>query len=215
MGLDIFLRKGKRNVVDSNDINEIYDAFSNVKAEEYIGALKKWQEKKFRKPERAIDELYRTIKKYDGFPIGVEEWDKDNNKYVCKLKTIEDANNYANKIVSAKPSEICTETDLYYRKVNFLYAFFPPTEEEMAIIEKADAERLVEACNKVIKAYNNGNADWESVAEEELPTQSGFFFGSTDYDDWYISDVKQVRREFAKLIKEWSDGEVVVIYYSW
>lgn len=28
------------------------------------------------------------------------------------------------------------------------------------------------------------------LAEELLPTTSGFFFGSTDYDQWYYSDVK-------------------------
>lgn len=28
------------------------------------------------------------------------------------------------------------------------------------------------------------------IAESELPTADGFFFGSTCYDDWYFSDVK-------------------------
>ena len=28
-------------------------------------------------------------------------------------------------------------------------------------------------------------------AEELLPTQSGFFFGPTEYDDWYFSDIKE------------------------
>jgi hypothetical protein len=30
-----------------------------------------------------------------------------------------------------------------------------------------------------------------TVAKRLLPTQSGFFFGGTDYDAWYFEDVKQ------------------------
>lgn len=32
-----------------------------------------------------------------------------------------------------------------------------------------------------------------SVAQELLPTQSGFFFGSTDYNEWYIEDLKHTK----------------------
>ena len=37
-------------------------------------------------------------------------------------------------------------------------------------------------CDKVL--------DDNSLAEELLPTRSGFFFGSTDYDEWYFEDIK-------------------------
>ena len=30
-----------------------------------------------------------------------------------------------------------------------------------------------------------------TTAMELLPSQPGFFFGSTDYDDWYINDLKE------------------------
>ena len=30
----------------------------------------------------------------------------------------------------------------------------------------------------------------KDLADEELPTAEGFFFGSTCYDDWYFSDIK-------------------------
>ena len=40
-------------------------------------------------------------------------------------------------------------------------------------------------CNQVLKDH--------SKAEELLPTMSGFFFGSTDYDDYYYKDVEEVR----------------------
>lgn len=29
-----------------------------------------------------------------------------------------------------------------------------------------------------------------SLARELLPTQAGFFFGSTEYDEWYFNDIR-------------------------
>lgn len=78
----------------------------------------------------------------------------------------------------------------YFRKVNFLVTFFE--HKGMDVINQipirldlSDAEELLECCNKVL-------AD-PSKAEDILPTCSGFFFGNTDYDEYYFSDVKNVK----------------------
>ena len=79
----------------------------------------------------------------------------------------------------------------YFRKVNFLIPFF---ESQLGYkienlckvkIDKEDAEELLRRCSAVL--------DDHSKAEELLPTQEGFFFGSTDYDDYYFMDVERVR----------------------
>ena len=49
-----------------------------------------------------------------------------------------------------------------------------------------------------------------SVAEELLPTSSGFFFGGTDYDEWYMKDIEYTIERLTELIKE-EGGE---FYYS-
>lgn len=41
---------------------------------------------------------------------------------------------------------------------------------------------LVETCKKVLKDHTK--------AEELLPTQDGFFFGNTEYDDWYLDELE-------------------------
>lgn len=44
------------------------------------------------------------------------------------------------------------------------------------------------------------------IAKELLPTTSGFFFGSTDYDEWYIDDLKNTVKiidHCLKLSKDW------------
>ena len=65
----------------------------------------------------------------------------------------------------------------------------------------------VKAASKLVKGKVQNGTRWEngksepimedgeyiedpSVAQELLPTGSGFFFGSTDYDQWYLQDIE-------------------------
>jgi hypothetical protein len=51
-----------------------------------------------------------------------------------------------------------------------------------------------------------------TVAQRLLPTQSGFFFGSTDYDQWYFGDLKET---LTVLEKELASGNVRDHYEYW
>ncbi len=78
----------------------------------------------------------------------------------------------------------------YFRKVNFLVAFFEKKGYDVnnqvpLEFEKGTAKELLDLCNQVLEDHNK--------AEELLPTMDGFFFGSTDYDAWYFEDVELVR----------------------
>lgn len=78
----------------------------------------------------------------------------------------------------------------YFRKVNFLVKFFEERgfdveNQTPLVINKDDAKELLSACEEVLKD--------NSKASEILPTMSGFFFGSTDYNDYYYKDVEEVR----------------------
>jgi hypothetical protein len=55
-----------------------------------------------------------------------------------------------------------------------------------------------------------------SVAKELLPSTSGFFFGSTDYDEYYVEDIKNTINIITKVL-ETTDFEAQMIYYcsSW
>ena len=78
----------------------------------------------------------------------------------------------------------------YFRKVNFLVKFFEdkgfdvPNQTPLAITRE-DAEELLSKCEEVLNDHSKG--------PELLPTMSGFFFGSTDYDNYYYDDVEVVR----------------------
>lgn len=49
-----------------------------------------------------------------------------------------------------------------------------------------------------------------------LPTTSGFFFGSTEYDEWYFKDVEYVRDKFSGLLEtmDW-DNESLYMHCWW
>ena len=55
-----------------------------------------------------------------------------------------------------------------------------------------------------------------SVADELLPTASGFFFGSTDYDEYYVMDIEATIDIITKVL-ETTDFDKEMVYYvsSW
>ena len=55
-----------------------------------------------------------------------------------------------------------------------------------------------------------------TVAKELLPSTSGFFFGGTDYDEWYVEDIKNTINIITNVL-ETTDFETQMIYYrsSW
>lgn len=78
------------------------------------------------------------------------------------------------------------QNDAYFRKVNFLFAYFQDKgkliDEYYAFVDREDVEDIISRCEQVLENHE--------LAEELLPTQSGFFFGSTEYDEYYFEDVK-------------------------
>lgn len=100
---------------------------------------------------------------------------------------------------------------LYFRKVNFLLPFFNYEDNCSVIsITKEQVEELVKRCNYVLDIYNDlTNNDKEldcfelyNKVRDILPTQAGFFFGTTDYNEWYIKAIEYVKDEFEKLLND-------------
>lgn len=103
-------------------------------------------------------------------------------------------------------------------------------------VSKEQIEELNKICKEVIKKsiiekgkVSNGehleNGKWvkdyiegdiisnPEVAEKLLPTIDGFFFGSTDYDEYYIENVKYTIEETEKILKE-IDLDKNYVFYS-
>lgn len=76
----------------------------------------------------------------------------------------------------------------YWRKANAIHDWFVRNVQEGEDdcgnyrVDREQLCELKEACEKVLEGV--------SEPQDELPTANGFFFGSTDYDQWYYDNLK-------------------------
>ena len=101
--------------------------------------------------------------------------------------------------------------DAYFRKVNFLFKYYEDRgkmyDQCYAFTDVDDIDDIIDKCEQVLADH--------SLAHSLLPTQSGFFFGSTDYDDWYFSDVKDCLKQMKKYRKLLKEGVTGYVIFSW
>ncbi len=101
----------------------------------------------------------------------------------------------------------------YFRKVNFLIPFVQSTMDhpmdncEHVSLSIENLQDLINKCKAVLADH--------SKAEELLPTQCGFFFGSTAYDEWYFHDVQQVYDDISEMVGEMTEGDIAVFEAWW
>ena len=75
----------------------------------------------------------------------------------------------------------------YWRKVNSVHNWFVEIcgggvdECQQMYVNRQHLEELKSLCEQVLADH--------SLAEELLPTSAGFFFGSTDFDEYYFKDL--------------------------
>ena len=109
----------------------------------------------------------------------------------------EDERKKFNDLLKAIDGEKFVDTDLpsividlkvgYWRKANQIHQWFVDNvqsgEDNCAeyYVDRDKLKELRDLCKLALKD--------KGKAEELLPTQSGFFFGSTEIDEWYFQDV--------------------------
>jgi len=77
----------------------------------------------------------------------------------------------------------------YWRKSNQIHNWFVANVQEGkdecqdSYVSREQLKELREVCQKVL--------DNNELAEQLLPTASGFFFGGTEYDQWYFNDIEE------------------------
>ena len=93
----------------------------------------------------------------------------------------------------------------YWRKSNQIHQYFVDNcqgGEDDCRISYVDRDKLVELldlCKQVLVDH--------SKAEDLLPSQSGFFFGNTEYNEWYYSDLTdtvEILDNALKMGDDWS-----------
>lgn len=96
---------------------------------------------------------------------------------------------------------------MYWRKSNAIHRWFTQDAKEDNTTEFSknieDIKRLQGMC---ANSFNK--------KEIVLETSSGFFWGSTSYDDWYWEDIKETAESLENVINDHEEGDEYV-YYAW
>jgi hypothetical protein len=120
----------------------------------------------------------------------VKNWDfqKPEEKHEITIKkggkVVED--------ISPDKIKFIVEEVGYWRKANAIHKWFVDNIQDgvdncqRSYVSRDELQQLLSLIEKIIE--NN------SLAAELLPTQSGFFFGGTEYDEWYFKDLEDTKK---------------------
>ena len=220
MGLDIYFRKTtvpfEGNETSNDDLRNFtdkVDALAQEKLKEKLNKLLEPLRDAWKKLQ--TNEYWRNTynERYFAFveklrPLIAKNYDFKIYQYtkgVLDLPELEEK-------IKDEVNMAYEEYDAYFRKVNFIFYYFDQTigtmqDQWFAFVRPEDVDDLIDRCERVLKDHK--------LAHELLPTQSGFFFGSTDYDDWYFSDVKSCLKQMKKYRKLLKDGVTGYVIFSW
>lgn len=94
----------------------------------------------------------------------------------------------------------------YWRKANAIHNWFVNNVQD-GVDECKEYYVSTEDINKLLRVVNEVLAD-TTKANDLLPTKSGFFFGNTNYDEWYFRDLEYTKTMLENAVnsnmKEWS-----------
>ncbi len=100
----------------------------------------------------------------------------------------------------------------YWRKANAIHGWFVDNcadgvdECQPIRVSREDLEVLLENCQAVLSSPKS--------AEKVLPPQSGFFFGSTEVDKYYLEDLRYTVKLIKKLLAD-TKLDSVIYQASW
>ena len=202
MGLDMYLEKAKRiGNVTPEQLSNINGYFSYLeRPKDCISCTpEEWNGLNIDEVNMSLIEAYKSeyIERF-------QDWDVEKK---CGWKTI------------------FTEVG-YWRKANHIHRWFVENIQDgndncdSYEVTKEQLEELLDVCKEVlinsnlIGQENNKYIEDSSIARRLLPTTSGFFFGSTGYDNWYLEDVKNTIKIIEEIIRTTDFEKEIVIYSS-
>lgn len=101
--------------------------------------------------------------------------------------------------------------------VDYKYVYVDDTDKEPFLIEASDGKLKDKAALEA--KFNEGYFMVEPSAKEQLdavlPPERGFFFGSYDYDNYYVWAVFETIETLEKVLAEWDDDYRYVYSASW
>ena len=219
MGLDMYLKKAKRigNVTPKQLINiDGYFSYLDRPKEYSDSTMERWCGISINEVDMSLVEDYRS-------------------EYIHRYASYDNEKEYGWKSI--------IETIADWRKANHIHKWFVDNVQdgvddcETYEVTKEQLINLLDVCKKVLKGSKLvqekviigqllKNGEWvnnymdglvvkdTSVAEKLLPTTSGFFFGSTQYCQWYIEDIKDTINIIEEVLRTTDFEHEIVMYVS-
>lgn len=232
MGLDVYFRRVKRqfegdptNPKDFNKFCEQVDIDAQNELRNQFDTLLKplreaWENAKTNDYWKGIyNERYFTfVEKIR--PLIAKNYDWKIYPYTAKILDLPELEEELKKEVKGHYEQY----NAYFRKVNFLFKYFEDrgkmVDQHYAFVEPEDVEDIIYKCEQILAAKKGEGLLDEGETVEEfaaslLPTQCGFFFGSTDYDEYYFSDVKNCLRQMKQYLKLFKGEGTAYVTFSW
>lgn len=103
--------------------------------------------------------------------------------------------------------------EAYWRKANAIHSWFVKNVQGgiddlgWYTVSKEQLISLLETVNQVIED--------KSLAEQLLPPQFGFFFGSTDIDERYFDNLEYTKNQLEKLLETYDEQNEYFYTSSW
>ena len=118
---------------------------------------------------------------------------------------------YSKYNTNREKTQIVQTQEIYWRKANHIHKWFVDTVQDgiddcrRCEVMEDNLKQLLTNCEYVLQHRDR--------ASEVLPTQEGFFFGNTEYDDWYFEETKRTAQEIKKVLE--SDYDWYEYSSSW
>ena len=113
-----------------------------------------------------------------------------------------------------KPEEESIDVG-YWRKANQIHNWFVENVQNGVddcgeyIVSPSQLRTLLEICKQIHKTKDL------KLAEKLLPTTDGFFFGSTDYDDYYFDDIEDTIDSLTDVLEKTDFNNEEIYYSAW
>lgn len=218
MGLDMYLQKTPRiEGCTLRDI-EIAESYFDWKKRGKNYTMEKWcgipykdvNKKAIRQLESYFTKQYGVRDKehkygFDAIFEDVGYWRKANAIHAWFVDNVQDGED------DCEPHEVSKEQLMKL----YLICKTIITESELTPHEIVTGKRFSDETGEWENIYVDGYIITNpELAAKLLPTQSGFFFGSTDYDEYYMEDVKYTFELLPKIISETDFDKQVISYRS-
>ena len=133
-------------------------------------------------------DMFFSAKRY------LSEWDDEDKEVITKMNSLSEG------ITSEWETKEVVYQVGYWRKANAIHHWFVQNVQNNV----DDCQEHCVSYENIIKLYVTVCEVLEdhSKAEDLLPTESGFFFGSIDFDDWYFQDLEYTKKILKPLVEK-------------